>query len=361
MATHALILAGGAGTRFWPASRARRPKQLLPLTSAQPLLLETIDRIRDRVGGGANVLIASGATVVKATREAVPELREDQILIEPVARNTAPCIGWGVATIARRDPEAVVIVLPSDHYIADRERFQGALDVAIESAREGHITTIGIQPTRAETGYGYIELAPGEGPVRDVVRFVEKPSHEIAKAYVASGKHLWNAGMFIFRAKDMLAAIREHLPALADGLDEIDRAAQRGDELAEVAQRFPSFPAVSIDVGVIEKVRGLRVVPANIGWSDVGSWEAAWQLAEHDANGNAIQGADTTLVESQGNIVVDLRSDRASQGRLIALVGVSDLVIVETDDALLVVPRERAQDVKYVVEELRSKRRERHL
>jgi mannose-1-phosphate guanylyltransferase len=357
MAIHALILAGGAGTRFWPASRASHPKQLLPLTSDRPLLSETIGRIRGLVG--ENLLVASGATIADATIAAIPELRRDQMLVEPVARNTAPCIGWGAATIARRDPEGVVLVLPSDHHIADRPAFLAALELAIASAREGRITTLGIQPTRAETGYGYIEVASPEGAVRDVVRFVEKPSREIAEAYVASGKHLWNGGMFVFRAKDMLAAIRAHRPALADGLDAIDRAAAEGREAEAVREIFGTLPAVSIDVGVMEKVSGLRVVPADIGWSDVGSWEAAWELATRDERGNAAK-ADALFVDACGNLVVDLRT-AAPKPRVIALVGIDDLVVVETDDALLVVSRERSQDVKKVVDELRTKKRTGHV
>jgi mannose-1-phosphate guanylyltransferase len=358
MAIHALILAGGAGTRFWPASRAARPKQLLPLTSERPLLVETIERVRHLVG--PRVLIASSAPVASATRQVVPELTAEQLLVEPVPRNTAPCIGWGVATIARADPDAIVIVLPSDHHVADQPAFERAMASAVESARAGFITTIGIEPTRPETGYGYIELGDAVGDARRVVRFVEKPSREIAARYVEGKRHLWNAGMFIFRARDMRAAIEQHLPALAEGLDVFDRAAASGDEASAVRAKFGDLPAVSIDVGVMEKVADLRVVPANIGWSDVGSWEAAWELASRDAAGNAVQ-ANAVLIDSKENLVVDLRSDRSrASERVVALVGVTGFVIVETDDALLVVPRSRCQDVKQVVEDLRAKHASKH-
>ena len=222
MSVYALILAGGAGTRFWPASRARRPKQLLPLASESPLIVETIERILNLVGGWKNVFIASGTAVAAPTLEMLPQLPKNNLLVEPTPRNTAPCIAWAAATIARIDPDAVVVVLPSDHHIEKTDAFRAALDLAIATAQNGTITTIGLTPTRPDTGYGYIELSDGSGAVRDVARFTEKPNRETAEGFVRGKKHLWNAGMFIFRAKDMLHAVETHLPLLADGLRKLD-------------------------------------------------------------------------------------------------------------------------------------------
>lgn len=354
MSVYALVLAGGAGTRFWPASRSRRPKQLLPLAGEAPLIVETISRVLHIVGGWEKIFIASGTAVADPTREILPELPERNLLVEPAPRNTAPCIAWAAATIARIDPEAVVMVLPSDHHIENRQAFQTAIETAIESARKGVITTIGLTPTRPDTGYGYIEIAEGSGPVRRVVRFTEKPNREKAEEFVKGGRHLWNAGMFFFKAGDMLRAIEEHLPELAAGLKLLDAAAAAGAEHEALAKVFPSLPSVSIDFGVMEKMSDLAVVPADIGWSDIGSWEAAAELTPKGDLGNA--GPEgTVFIEAQGNHVVDLRTAHPEKKRVIALVGVSDLVVVETDDALLIVPRERSQDVKHVVDALKSR------
>lgn len=368
---HVLILAGGAGTRFWPASRATRPKQLLPLVGGEPLITATARRVlplcaRGGSDGWERLWIATGKHLVAPTRAALPGVSERRLLVEPAPRNTAPCIGWAAATIAREDPNAIVIVLPSDHHIADVPRFLEVLDTAVASARGGAITTIGIRPTHPETGFGYIEAADAgaaSAAPREVLRFVEKPSRERAEEFLATGRFLWNAGMFIFRAGDMRAAIRAHLPALAEGLDEIDRAAALGAAAeAEAIERvFPRLPAVSIDHGVMEHVGRLAVVPGDFGWSDLGSWQSAWELAEKDERGNSAP-AGSVLVDARDNYVVDLRArdGGAGDGRVLALVGVEGLVVVETDDALLIVPRDRAQDVKHVVDALKARGRGRH-
>lgn len=360
-AVHALILAGGAGTRFWPASRSARPKQLLPLLGGDPLLLETVRRVLPICGGWERVMIASGRHLAAPTAALLPQLPAENLLIEPVPRNTAPCIGWAAARVARRDPEAIVMVLPSDHHIGAVERFREALGIAIASAAGGVITTIGIRPTHPETGYGYIEIDPGapmSGGALVGRRFVEKPDRARAQEFLAGGHHLWNGGMFFFRAGDMLAEIRAHLPALAEGLEAFDRAALGGAdaEAAAVEQIFPTLPAISVDHGVMEHLARLAVVPGDFGWSDIGSWQSAWELAEKDAHGNAAP-AGTVLVGARENLVVDLRASEKSglKKRVIALVGVEELVVVETDDALLVVPRSRSQDVKEVVEQLKKR------
>ena len=351
----ALILAGGAGTRFWPASRVARPKQLLPLSGPDPLLVQTARRVAPLTGGESGMLVATGRHLAAPTAAMLPGLPASGLLIEPAARNTAPCIGWAAHRVARTDPDAVIIVLPSDHHIGDEPRFREVAARAIESAASGVITTVGIQPTHAETGYGYIELGDErESGVRRVRCFVEKPDRARAEQFFASGRYLWNAGMFFFRAGDMVAAIRAHLPALADGLEAIDRAARDGDEDEAVARIFPTLPSISIDHGVMEKVGDLAVVPGDFGWNDVGSWQSAWELATKDEAGNAAP-AGTVLVGARDNLVVDLRTRPAAGGdRVLALLGVEGLVIVETDDALLVVPRDRAQDVRDVVDRLKQ-------
>jgi mannose-1-phosphate guanylyltransferase len=350
-----LILAGGAGTRFWPASRSLRPKQLLPLVGHDPLIVQTAERVLPLVGWD-HLHVATGKHLVEQTAAALPQLRIHNTLIEPAPRNTAPCIGWAAARIARTDPDAVLMVLPSDHHVTDVPGFVRAIERASAKAASGMIATIGIKPTHPETGFGYIEVE-GEIAGQDVCqakRFVEKPNRVRAEEFVSGGRHLWNAGMFFFRVRDMLDAIRQHLPALAEGLDAIDAAARQDDEDAAIERLFPSLPSISIDHGVMDHLAEFAVVPGDFGWSDVGSFQSAWELADKDAHGN-VAPTSAVLLDAQRNLVMDLRTETSSSKRVIALIGVEDLVVVETDDALLVVPRSRAQDVKDVVAALKAR------
>jgi mannose-1-phosphate guanylyltransferase len=351
---HAVILAGGSGTRFWPASRRSRPKQLLPLAGrpGEPLIAATVRRLSPLVEP-TDVWIATSAALRDATGAALPAVPRAHLLAEPVARNTAAPIGWAAATIARSDPDAILVVLPADHYIADEPGFRAVLSRAIRAAEEGWIATVGITPSRPETGYGYIEVgAPLFDGVSQVARFIEKPDRDRARAFVDGGKHLWNGGMFVFRARVMKDAIARHLPALAAGLDCIDTGAAAGDEARALAEVFPAMPSISIDHGVMEKADRIAVVPGSFGWNDIGSWEVAWELAERDAAGNALP-AGSVAVDATGVLVKDLTTSGAK--RRYAVVGVRDLVVVETDDAVLIIPRERAQDVRAVVDELQRR------
>ena len=354
MAIHAVIMAGGAGTRFWPASRAETPKQLLPLGADpnEPLLAATVRRLAPLIAAD-HVTIATGKALVDATARVLPDVPRAQLLAEPTPRNTAPCIGWATATILRRDPDALIAVLPADHYIPDEAGFLRVVSRALEGAAAGHLTTIGIVPTRPETGYGYIEVGDplGTGFV-GVRRFVEKPNRERAEEFFRGGRHLWNAGMFFFRGRVMMEAIAAHLPELARGLEAIDQAAASGDETKALDALFPKLPSISIDHGVMEKAAGLAVIKGDFGWNDVGSWESAWELAPKDALGNALP-EDAIAVDAHGNFVCDRTT--GGKKRVMALVGVTDLVVVETDDAVLIIPRSRAQDVRAVVDELKKR------
>jgi mannose-1-phosphate guanylyltransferase len=350
---YAVIMAGGAGTRFWPASRSLRPKQLLPLAgdSHETLLAATVRRLAPLVTED-RVVVVTGEHLAEATAQAVPGVPRAQILCEPAPRNTAPCIAWATSTVARLDPEALVAVLPSDHFIADEEEFRRVLERALKTAQGGRVTTVGIVPTRPETGYGYIEVGEpidGTDGAKTVVRFVEKPDRARAETFLAGKRHLWNAGMFFFRASDMAQLVERHLPELASGVAKIDAAARAGNETAVVKQVFPTLPSVSIDVGVMEKAAGLAVVPGEFGWNDVGSWQSAWELGSPDAAGNALS-AGALAIDANNNLVRTLGKGK----KVVALVGVNDLVVVETDDAILVIPRERAQDVRLVVEALKA-------
>lgn len=353
---YAVILAGGSGTRFWPASRKTAPKQLLHLSSETPrsLIGSTFERIGALVDA-SRIYVATGEHLVDETRKHLPELPDAAFLAEPIPRNTAPCIGWATRIIQRRDPNALIFVIPSDQHVTSRPGFIEAAQAALRSANTGAITTIGITPTRPETGYGYIEIGQSvQGPVSRVARFVEKPNLATAQQYQACGRFLWNGGMFFFRADDMTQAIRRHVPALASGLDEIDRAAASGPavELETTRRVFPTLPSVSIDIGVLEKEASLNVVQADFGWSDLGSFASIWEHAETGPDGNAAP-SDTVLVDAHRNLVYS----EGKQKRVVALLGVDDLCVVETDDALLVMPRDRAQDVRCIVDALAARGR----
>ena len=350
---YAVIMAGGAGTRFWPASREKHPKQFLALGARddESLLEATINRIAPLVPH-ERIFVATGRHLEAKAKALLPHIPAENILAEPLARNTAPCIGWATAVIQRRCSNAIVMVLPSDHVVTDEDEFRRVLTKATEAAARGFITTIGIVPTRPETGYGYIERGAviAEG-IRRVIKFTEKPSLAVAQHYLSAGSHLWNAGMFVFRADVMRHEITTHMPELASGLAVLDSSAKEGHELSVLDQVFRRLPSVSIDHGLMEHAAEIAVVPGDFGWSDVGSWQSAWELASKDEDGNALP-PHAMAFDARGNLVRDLRT--STKGKTIALIGVNDLIIVETDDAILVLPRERAQDAKLAVQALKA-------
>lgn len=351
---YAVIMAGGAGTRFWPASRRSRPKQFLSLgrDTSMPLIAATVRRISPLVPVDRTLVVTSAA-LADATRNALPHVPAENILLEPVGRNTAPCVAWATAWVARKNPQGILCALPADAYISDDLAFVKALETAVRAAAHGWIVTLGITPTRPETGYGYLHVGePTEVPgVHRVRAFVEKPDAARAQKYLDHGDYLWNAGIFVFRADVMNEALATHLPAVAEATRAFDHAAREGCEFEEVVKRYPSLPNVSIDYGVMEKVGSVAVVPTDCGWSDVGSWQAAWELGDKDPHGNVVRtdAQRTVLVDAKGNYVM------APTGKAVALIGLEDLVVVDTPDALLVMPRARAQEVKKAVETLNER------
>ena len=349
----AVILGGGAGTRLWPSSRRARPKQLLSLGGGESLLGAAVRRARALVGV-ERTLIVTAADQEAAVRAAIPDLPPANVIAEPVARNTAPAVGLGAVEAARRaGPSAVIAVFPADPFIGDEPAFERLVRAAIHEARET-ITTIGVRPTHPETGFGYLRLGaklprPSGDPVReeavhDVDGFVEKPDLPTAERYLASGEYLWNSGMFFLTAGRMLEETRRHLPALAALLDAALEAKDAPAAAAIVAAGYRDAPSISIDTGIMEKASGLRVVPGAFGWNDVGSWAALPAVRPPDGRGNVVLGG-ATLIDGDGNIVV------AEEGApFVGVVGVRDLVVVATRDALLVVPKDKAQDVRKIVE-----------
>lgn len=351
------VLAGGSGTRFWPASRKQWPKQFLPLGKDPhtPLIAATLARVAP-LAPPERTMVVTGQVLAEATRAMVPSTMAAKVLAEPVAKNTAPAVAWAARAALRDDPEAIVVVLPADAYIEDEEAFRAALERAIEAASDGVIVTLGIRPSRPETGYGYLHVgaASARPGVFRVKSFVEKPDLQRAQQYLRDGQHLWNAGIFVFRANVMDEAVRAFLPEIWAGMNEVDAHVRegRGAEQEAIDRVFHGFPSVSIDYGVMEKVASVDVVPTDCGWSDVGSWQASWELGAKDQRNNVVRAEDDTVVvleDASGNVV------SAPKGKIVALIGVDDLVVVDTPDALLVVPRARAQEVKKAVDALAAR------
>ena len=346
-----VIMAGGSGTRLWPLSRKALPKQFLPLLPGGETLLGATVRRCATLAPIERTLVVTAASQVDEVRRAVPSLPAENVVAEPSARNTAPCIGLGALAVQARDPDGVMAVLPSDQAVTDEPAFVAAARRALALAATGEVVTLGLKPTHPETGFGYIhagEPAEGHEPARRVRRFVEKPDRATAQHYLLSGEYLWNAGMFFFPARRILAELSTHMPDLGAILEGIARDPARAGEL------YPQAPKVSIDYGVMEKLGGaMFVVPADIGWSDVGSW-AALPEVRPQSDGNTVIG-EAIALDASGNVLV------GDAGILVAAVGVSDLVIVATKDAVLVLPRERAQDVKRVVEQLEAHKRAHYL
>jgi mannose-1-phosphate guanylyltransferase len=343
----ALILAGGSGTRFWPLSRKWRPKQLLALEGERTLLRETLERLAPAIGP-ESVWVCTTEALADAIRGDLPEVPPEQILSEPQGRNTAPAIAWAVRSMPEEARRGVVAVLPADHRMGDPAAFRDALERAARVVeREDRVMTLGVVPRWAETGYGYLELEPsgtgGPEGVRRVRRFVEKPSPENAERFLASGNYLWNAGIFLFRGSTLLDIVARLQPELARGLEEIAAAPDRLREL------YGRLPADSIDYAIMEKLDGIATIPLDCGWSDLGSWEALDEILPKDIQGNAHRG-DALAVDARGNLLF------ADQGT-IAVLGVEDLVVVRTGDAVLVMPKSRSQEVRKLVSELTARDR----
>lgn len=344
-----LVMAGGSGTRFWPLSRQARPKQFLPLASKRPLLVDTVARVKG-LAPTRNTWVVCGPGHVKAVRQSLPGLPKDNVVVEPVARNTAPAIALGALQIAHRDPEGVVAALAADHHVAYPDRFREALEVAVTLAEAGKIVTLGISPTKPETGFGYIELGealPGGSGFR-AAAFREKPDRETAQKYLSSGRHLWNAGIFVFRADVMLDALRRHLPEMAPGLDALAQAIGTRAYPKLLEKLFPKFPSISIDYAVAEKDENVAVVPGDFGWSDVGSFSALPEVRPVDERGNVVSGKGALVIDSDDCVVL-------AQDRPLAVVGMRGAVVVDSGDAVLVIPKENAQDVRKAVERLKVK------
>ncbi len=342
----AVIMAGGRGTRFWPRSRTSRPKQFLNIVGQETLLRQTFTRL-DGAFAPEHIFVVTTEDLAEETARMLPELPAGNILIEPEGRNTAPCLALALVQIERKVPGGVMAVLSADHWIAEPSVFLEDIDTAVKHAAwTGELVVFGIRPTYPETGFGYIE-ADGQGPVRKVAAFREKPPMDVALTYLASGRHFWNAGMFVWTLADFRAQLQQHAPAVLAPLDAWIAA---GGDPAQLKAAYGQVPEVAIDVALMEKASDVAVVPARFTWSDVGSWPAAIEFQEPDAEGNVTQGEA---------ILLDTRNCAFFGGRrLIAASGVQDLIVVDDEDALLICHRDKAQSVKKIVERLKAEGRE---
>jgi mannose-1-phosphate guanylyltransferase len=349
---YVLVLSGGAGTRLWPLSRRDRPKQFLELLGERSLLQDTVDRVAEFVPS-ERIFVVAPPEHRALIHEQLPDMPADHLVAEPYPRGNAAAVGLAMAALSAFDPDAVVAVLPSDHVVADRGQFRKVLIAATAAAERGHLVTLGITPERADTGFGYIEAGDKldiEGPVEvhAVKRFVEKPKRDAAERMVAAGGHYWNAGMFVWRVEEILRAYERHLPKTAAAITALRDAIGSPRYESVLAEVWEETDRTTVDYGIAEKADNVAVVPAAIGWQDVGSWARLAEIVSKGQNW------------ASGDLVAEGSSDTYvwAPGKMVALIGVEGLVVVDTPDALLVTRKDASEDVKTVVDRLKREQRE---
>ena len=352
---HAIVMAGGSGTRFWPASRAALPKQLLPLAGDRTLLEDTVDRLEGLVPPDRTMVVTS-ARLLDAVRCQLPGLPESALVGEPCKRDTAPCIGLAALLVSRVDPDATMVVMPSDHVIRPAQRFRDAILQAeqLVAATPGRLVTFGVRPTYPAESFGYIQqgeplpVGPDDSPAHAVARFREKPPASVAAEYLAAGSYLWNAGIFVWRAATILAALRTRQPECLARLERIAAAWDGPDRDQVFAGEFAAIKGISIDYAVLEHADDVAVIEAPFGWDDLGGWSAVARQLGADATGNTVVGRHLDI-ESSGTIV------HATGDHLVVTLGLVDMLVVHTPDATLVASRDREEAVRKVVAELENR------
>ncbi len=354
---YAVIMAGGSGTRFWPLSRTHRPKQFLSISGNEPMLVETCNRLRP-LARDEEMIVILGEKHLAEARELFQD-RKIHVLAEPVGRNTAPCIGLGAIYARYSGCDGPVAFLPADHFIASPDSFLESLKTACDVAEEGGIVTLGIVPTRPETGYGYIHrtdhsLDSFNHPVYKVSAFIEKPDMEVATKYLTSGEHFWNAGIFVSTCETVLKEIEEQLPGLYEGLMDLEKSLGTDSFEDRFKEVYEKLESVSFDYGVMENARSpVYVIPCECGWSDVGSWMSLYELRgkDHDVRRNLCEG-ETILVDCHDSYI------SGKSGRLVACLGMDHCIVVDTEDALLIADLSRSQDIREIVRELKKRKKE---
>jgi mannose-1-phosphate guanylyltransferase len=355
MNVYGIIMAGGGGTRFWPLSRQKKPKQLLNLSGNGLMINETIERISNIISK-ENIFIVTNEKQGEKMKGSVGDMiPSDHILLEPVARNTAACIGYAAVEIIKKYGDGIMCIFPADHYIKDQEEFDRILSQAIKEAEnDDKLVTIGIKPTFPSTGYGYINFEKtNENAVYNVNEFIEKPNYETAKKYMESGKYAWNSGVFIWKASVILHSFERFLPKVYHYLVSIAASIGTDNEYKIIQQLYSKIPSISIDYGVMERSDNVAVIIGDFGWSDVGSWDNLGVLYNVDEAGNVIKGEQVNI--NTKNCIC------YAENRLIATIGIENMIIVETEDAILVCRKDQAQQVKEVVENLKARGLEQYL
>lgn len=347
---YALIMAGGGGTRLWPLSRASCPKQMLALVGNRSMFQIAVERLAP-LFPPERIFVVAGPEMTAMLREQAPELPSENFIVEPSGRDSAPAVGLGSTAIAHRNPEAVIAVLTADHYIADTETFRRALRVAGEVASEGHIVTLGITPDYPATGFGYIkqgrlDRTSDNMEVYAAEAFTEKPDAETAERFVKSGRYSWNSGMFIWTAHRVMAEFERQRPAMYQGFQTLAAAMGSAHFETALAETWPTIERISVDFAIMEGTQDVRVIPVSMGWSDIGSWGALYNVLAPESGQDISRGREPLLVDSKGTLVLS--------ERLVAIIGLDDLVVVDTDDAILICTRERSQDVRAVVQILKQ-------
>lgn len=351
---HAVIMAGGSGTRFWPQSTEARPKQFLNIFGERTMLQDTVDRITPLVSAD-RVWVITNDKYVDLVQEQLPDVPANNIVGEPVGKNTAPCVAAAATLIQEKDPDGTMVVLPADHLIGKPETFLSILETAKTKAQEpGALVTIGIKPDHPETGYGYIEFDEDTSEdvkghqVKTVDQFREKPDLETAKEFIESGNFLWNSGMFIWKASTILEKFQRHLPTIFDEVEKLKSSVGTDNQKEAVDEFYYGCTSISIDYGIMEQADSVYVVPGSFEWNDVGSWRAVYDLRSKDEDGNVIQTNTSATADAKDNLI------QSESGKMIALVGVENLAVVETDNAILVCDLDNSQGVKKVVNKLRK-------
>ncbi len=350
---YALIMAGGVGSRFWPISRTAHPKQFIDILGTGKTLIQSTFERFTKILPAENIFIVTNEQYLDLVKEQLPGIKEEQILNEPVMRNTAPCIAYGMHKIKSLNPDAAVVVAPSDHLILEEEAFKNYVLKALETAStEDCLITLGIKPTRPDTGYGYIQFNNqkiGEDFFK-VKTFTEKPDLEIAKSFLQSGDFLWNAGIFVWSVKNILKSFDSHLPEMNEIFTEGREFYNTDQEREFIQKAYYQCTNISIDYGIMEKADNVYVIPSAFGWSDLGTWASVYDLSEKDYVGNAVIPAQGVMMYDSSNCMVNI-----PKGKLVVLKGLHDFIVVEDNNTLLICPRDEEQSVKQIVADVKQK------